>query len=291
MKVGNNLSLGNMIKNKRKNLNLTQAELANNICAQSMLSKIERDELIPSNKILEQIANKLNIDFSKLKDNSQQIDEKKNIHDIKKIIRSYLEKREYESISILLENMNQKKWNLESEDIVFFQWIEASTYYYKTKDSVAAFEKFKLINYDEISNDLRVEVTNALGRIYYLEKNFDKALTIFENAYSYSEGIRPETRAKLSFNYVLALEEKNRDKEALEIVIRAIKLLVKNNSLLALGDLYHTKGYLLRKLGYLEEAKKSNQIALCIFEIQNNVEFKIMTQIEIDELKKEIKKM
>ena len=51
-----------------------------------------------------------------------------------------------------------------------------------------------------------------------------------------------------------------------------------------LGDLYHTKGYILRKLGHLQEAKKSNQLALSIFEIQNNNKFKTMTQLEIEEI-------
>ena len=79
-------------------------------------------------------------------------------------------------------------------------------------------------------------------------------------------------------------EEFDEDKKALDYIIQAIDRLVVEDSMYLLGDLYHTKGYILRKLGHLQEAKKSNQLALSIFEIQNNNKFKTMTQLEIEEI-------
>src|SRR5699024_2224975 len=86
------------------------------------------------------------------------------------------------------------------------------------------------------------------------------------------------------FNYALPLEEFDEDKKAVDYIIQAIDRLVVEDSMYVLGDLYHIKGYILRKLGHLKEAKKSTQLALSIFEIQNNNKFQTMTQLENEEI-------
>lgn len=283
------MTLGETIKDRRKDLYLTQKDLAEDTCAQSMLSKIERDELIPSKKILKQLASKLQVSLNELEENIHEDGDRQYIHDLKSIIRTHLEKREYESIAVMMKNLAHTHMKLDEEDDAFFQWVNASLYYYKTNDSKEAIKQFGEIKLEALSSDLSVEILNALGRIYYLDKKFNKAIEVFEKAITSMQGdISLQTKSKLLFNHALTLEEKDRNKEALEIVIQAIEFLVKNNSLFLLGDFYHTKGYLLRNFGELAEAKRSNELALSIFEIQNNIEFRTMTQLEIREIEEEI---
>lgn len=278
------MTLGKIIRERRKKLSLTQAELAKGICVQSMLSKVERDELIPNDSMLKGFSEKLNLSINELKKYIKVENDQKYIQDLKEIIRAHLEKREYDVVSVLLGSINQKDYELNEEDIAFFSWIEATIYYYETKDSAGAINKFNTIDLSNISSDLLAEIKNAIGRIYYLSKNYSEAIETFKEAVFLTKGVSMHTKVKLAFNLSLSLEETNEDEEALELVIQSIDLLVKNNSLFLLGDLYHTKGFLLRKFNQLEEARKSNYLALSIFEIQNNNEFKAKTQLEINEL-------
>ncbi|MFD1736935.1 helix-turn-helix domain-containing protein [Bacillus salitolerans] len=61
------MKYGSKIKFLRKNLNLSQKQLANGICSVSYLSKIEKDTTIPSTEIIELLCKRLNIPNDQLK--------------------------------------------------------------------------------------------------------------------------------------------------------------------------------------------------------------------------------
>lgn len=54
--------IGSFIKRKRKELNVTQDEISNGICSISYLSKIENNQIVPSEFYIKEIMNKLDID-------------------------------------------------------------------------------------------------------------------------------------------------------------------------------------------------------------------------------------
>ncbi|MDO1604824.1 helix-turn-helix transcriptional regulator [Lactobacillus sp. YT155] len=58
--------LGEKIRKKRLNLNITQSELADGICTQFTISNLERKNLPPSTEILTQLCLKLNMDLNEL---------------------------------------------------------------------------------------------------------------------------------------------------------------------------------------------------------------------------------
>lgn len=284
------MPLGTYIKEERKKLGITQKEFSENICVQSMLSKIERNEIMPSRKLMIKISKKLDIPLEKLEKINTDTG-KENLKKTKSLIRSYLDKRNYDIISALVNNLNLQQYDLTSEEDAFFTWIKATIYYYKTSDDKKALEQLNAINLEGISKNLSLEILNAKGRIYYLTEQYTKANNIYSSAYSLmTDDINMDIKIKLTFNYVLTLENLNESKKALSIILKTIDYLVSENSLYLIGDFYHTKGYILRKLGDLQEAKKSNELALAIFEIQNNNEFRTMTKIEIKEIENELEK-
>lgn len=58
------VEIGKKISELRKEINLTQGELASGICTQSLISLIERGETDPSAEVLYQIAKKLGVDVN-----------------------------------------------------------------------------------------------------------------------------------------------------------------------------------------------------------------------------------
>jgi len=284
------MKLGELIKHRRKEIGLTQKELSDGICTQALISRVEKGDIVPKKDILDKLSKRLDLDEKELSQVTQKSKYNNEIIEIKKSIRKYLVKRDYETIELIFNHNESLIDNINDEnDQAFFSWIRASLYDKLYNQTEKALELFNDIYLERINDDLTIEIFNAIGIIYYQSSEFDKALNNFQNGINMlNEMIDYKIQIKIMYNYALALEEKNKDREALEYVIKAIDILVKNDSLLILGDLHHTKGYLLRKMGHLEEAKKNNQLALSIFDIQNNDTFKTMTQLEIKEIDDEL---
>ena len=53
--------LASRIKNRRKELKLSQKELADGICKQGQISRLENGEYTPGSELLYQLAKKLNV--------------------------------------------------------------------------------------------------------------------------------------------------------------------------------------------------------------------------------------
>jgi transcriptional regulator with XRE-family HTH domain len=284
------MELGELVKHARKEMGLTQKDLSAGICTQALISRIEKGDIIPKKSILDQLGKRLELSGSDLNQVTHKAKYNDEIHQVKTTIRKYLEKRDYETIELLLKHNEFmiKKVNDEN-DQAFFSWIKASIQDKLYGQKGVALKILNDISLEGLNEELVLEILNAIGVIYYQDNKFEQALNVFRNGDNIiDEHIDYKVQAKIMLNYALTLEETASEKEALEVVMRAIDAIVSQNSMFLLGDLYHTKGYLLRKLGHLEEAKKSNQLALSIFEIQKNNEFKMMTQLEIKEINDEL---
>lgn len=280
------MDFGSLIKSKRKELGLTQKELSEGICTQALISRIEKGDIVPQNSILQQLGSRLQLNDKELSTLAYKTRYDNEIDELKRNIRRVLTRRDYDYIEKILEQNKILINNTNNEnDQAFFTWMNASLQdkLYNQKDkALKILTEIPLLN---LEDELAIEILNAIGVIYYQGNEFKQALNVFQHAVSMIEdNIDYMVQTKLLFNYALTLEEYDEDKKALDYIIQAIERLIIEDSMYLLGDLYHTKGFVLRKLGHLEEAKKSNQLALSIFEIQNNIKFKVMTQLEIKEI-------
>ena len=99
--------LANLIKTKRKELKLSQKALAEGICTQTIISRIEKGEITPSVDIffkiikklcipMEDVANLFSLDMTNVKDLSFDFYE----------LEEMLVKRDYKTLSVLLKSIN-----------------------------------------------------------------------------------------------------------------------------------------------------------------------------------------
>lgn len=280
------MELGDIIKQRRKELGMTQKELADNICTQALISRIENNDVIPKKDILDQFEERLqlgnselNIVFS-LNTNQNKIDE------LTAEIREFLAKREYKSIELLLKyNQDLIKSCKDIDDISFFKWMEASVAHQVHEESDKALEILKDISLTEVDNEISIEIMNAIGLIYYQKKDLPTAISYFYSGMQYiDDSVNYKIQAKILFNYALALEENDQDVQALSILISGIESLLKNDSLYLLGDFYYMKGYIFDKQNNYQEAIENFELAQTIFKIQNNNRFYDYAQISISEM-------
>ncbi|HFI0259112.1 TPA: helix-turn-helix domain-containing protein, partial [Streptococcus suis] len=79
--------LASRIKSRRKELKLSQKELAEGICKQGQISRLENGEYTPGSELLYQLAQKLNVSMDYFFD-EQISDESTELIDFKKIAKN-----------------------------------------------------------------------------------------------------------------------------------------------------------------------------------------------------------
>lgn len=284
------MGIGDIIKKRRLELGMTQRELANDICTQALISRIEHNEIMPKKDILDQIEKRLDFQLSEL---SIIINLNTTQHKIDTLIaeiRDYMLKRDYPSIALLMKYNTTLIKNIKNiNDSSFFQWIEATLMHQIDGDKEGALHLFEGIQLDELDNELSIEIKNAIGLIYYQSEDFEVALQYFSDAI---KGLNPnldfKIRVKVLFNYALTLEESGENNEALSVILSGIDILLEHDSLYLLGDFYYTKGFIFNKMNNPLEALDNFEIALSLFKIQNNNRFYDYTQMAISDIKNKV---
>lgn len=278
------MDIGSNIKALRKKNNLTQAQLAEDICAQTMISKIENNEITPNKRLLEELSKKLNVDLVYLMNKEKENDSAKKIKNIKDMIEISLTKRDYDMINLIFQSNID---TIEKNHTPYFRWIQGLLYYYKEDNPNKAIQEFDRLDTTNLSADFTVDVTCSIGIIYYEIENFEKASKYFDIGLKwFSNKIETRSKVKLLLNYSLCLESLDKDEKALDLIFQGIELSKKNSSLLGLGDLYYHKGYMMNKLKQYEEAIKSYKIAHSLFEVQDNSRFSVMASLRLEEITK-----
>lgn len=172
--------IGYKVKRERLKRNMTQMELANGICTQSQISKIEKGTLIPMSSLLFEISRKLNISLDELTNDSSNDSDASTMD--KRYIDSLLVKRDYHSLESYLSNINKDKIrNLNDE--IFYRWLLLICNH-KLR-SVNVIDDLKLLlndSSDFIDPELEVRILNNLGSFLLNEKKMDEGLKFLQKA-------------------------------------------------------------------------------------------------------------
>lgn len=280
------MKLGEIIKIKRKELGLTQQQLAKDICAQALISRVEKGDIVPKKAILDKLEQRLGLEENELIKAEHDNSKKNELQDIKKNIRLYLSTRDYNTIELMLDHYKHLiNSSRDVNDKVFFTMVEASLQYHLNENADKALEILNSIYLDDVEKELAVEVYNTRGVMYYKKEQYEDALKVYKKGIDLlDESINIEIRAKMTLNYSLALEQLDYNKEALSYVSEGIDMLVKNNSLFSLGDFHHTKGHIFYKLGNLVDSKECFELSSSIFRLQNNKKLLSFSQLALTEI-------
>ena len=94
--------LASRIKNRRKELKMSQKELAEGICKQGQISRLENGEYIPGSVLLYELSRKLKVSMDYFFD--EQISSESNeLNNFKKLSKTFIMDRDYESLNYIYE--------------------------------------------------------------------------------------------------------------------------------------------------------------------------------------------
>ncbi|TCI99593.1 helix-turn-helix domain-containing protein, partial [Cytobacillus praedii] len=276
--------IGYELKKLREKMKITQSQLCEGICHQSMLSKIEKGETYPSAPILYKISQKLHVDMEYFFVNSQF----KNSDYIKETIntiRSAIKNKDYKTVKelVLLEEKNPDFQNI-IELRQFLLWHKGIVLYYvdnNPSSAIMLLEKALLLNKPaseifQLYSEREFEILNTLAVIYSEINNHETSLNYFKNA----KDILNRTALKnekillrIDYNMAKVLTRLSRYQESIGLCIEGINKCIEISSMYLYGELTYQLGYNYELLGDCQKAKKFYQESLEIFRVRTSNHF------------------
>lgn len=283
------MKIGEKIKNRRREIKMTQSDLAEGICTQAMISRIEKRKVRPSRELMEKLAERLEVSLHYFYGEDSIESRYSKTTQLSKLVRQHLERREYDSVSYLIDSNEELIQQAIGEDRLFFEWVKGLLFDYRDGDNDKALNYLIRLEKEMKNGELRVEIIDSIGNQYLKKEEYDLAEQYYHKGFDmFSEWMNHEKKAKLMLNYSICLARQDKYGECLSIVFQGLDLVVEQKTLFLLGDFLYYKGYCLEKLEQKEDALIAYKQAWTIFDIQQNEKFTVSMQLTIDRLGKEL---
>ncbi|WEG16636.1 helix-turn-helix domain-containing protein [Alkalihalophilus pseudofirmus] len=284
--------IGHTIKDLRRFYKISQQELAEGICTQAMISRIENDDLYPSAPLLYQIAEKLGVDINYFFNVSEtpRLDYAQEVClQIRRLVRHTKYKEAMEMIHLEKRNPLFQKGQFQQ----FLLWQEGICYFYKTKDKERCFslleEALCLKNTakDHLAEN-EIEILTSKAIILCDLNLYIEAIDIFNESLTLLKAIPHTQSSKLEvrilYNMSRAYHLNKQYIRSIETATKGIFLCLKEESMYLLGELYYQKGESLYHKKEVELALKCLDQSLWIFKQIKNEAFYHYVKKERDEM-------
>lgn len=219
-------TIGQMLKAVRKQQGLTQKELSQDICSQSVLSRIENDEEIPNIMVTQQLCQRLGIKVDQLlDDHSESWSERQFCR-----LFFYLRQRQFQQLEERLNQLIPHVYLVsDRKRVALFQGI---CYYYRQQDPKKALQIIQdglaLVNEEDSVGWLESQVllltwagkiSLQTGAERAAENYFQQAYGLFQSQANWSERVE---LMQLFVSYGKYLYDRGRLLEAAQIITRGL---------------------------------------------------------------------
>ncbi|RXJ02219.1 XRE family transcriptional regulator [Anaerobacillus alkaliphilus] len=271
-----NYHVGKKIKELRTYYNIYQEELADGICSQGAISKIEKDEIMPSAHILYELAKRLGVDLNYLfgTSSSPRLDYIKSAcEDITKEIRN----RNYEEALRMIKNEKRNPLFNSTELKQFLLWREGICVFGLEKNHQKGFdllnEALSLTpttnkNFSEIQLDIMGSLAIFNSQLKEHEKTKEIYLKIFALIKKMPNPIEPNLFIRLLYNSAVNDHFLGDYQSSIKKCDEAIAVCKSNMTMYLLAQTFFQRGesyYSYKKDG--SEALKWMNKSLNLFEV------------------------
>ena len=237
--------LGERLKHRRLELNLTQKELSEGICKQSQISRIENQNYDPSALILKKLSVRLNVSMDYFF-NTKLEETDSVLKSFKKIADDALSQRDFSKLEYCLSlELNKKQKITLEEDLMYLEWIKAIVAFNVHKDIVKSIEMMEhLCKKLKTNDEYYLDFLNTLALFYFecdeIEKYKQFYKVLMEEIYKVDMSKQDNLHKviKIRYNYARILVRNRVTKEALEEILETIDICKENSSIYLLADLY-----------------------------------------------------
>lgn len=276
--------LATRLKNKRKELKLSQKELAEGICEQGQISRMEQGKYSPGSELLFQLSKRLNVSMNYFFEDAE-VSSLENIDKFKELSKKFLNQRDYESLQYIYELEKTKRSRLSVKDQLYLDWMDTLVQFHYLKHQTEAVEKLeKMLSSLKKSDFYYLQLGNTLANFYFDMGQEDKYQELYKllkesiQSLSVQNLEQLELLIKFRYNYCRYLWLHKQISEAIEEITDTIAICRKYDSSYRLADLYCLLGNISEGFSEKERIKGFYQLSYQLYKHEENQ--KMMLEIE-----------
>ncbi|MFJ7977721.1 helix-turn-helix domain-containing protein [Peribacillus sp. NPDC096379] len=288
------LAIGHKIKELRKQMKLSQEELAEGICTQAQISKLEKGDVFPYASTLYLISQKLGVDVNYFFDMGMtpRLDY---VNEVINQLRNARRTMNYQEIrDIVVAEENNPLFKQHKRNYQLLLWHKGIYHYELYRDSVKSINILKdaiLLTQtsNKVHSEREIEILLSIGVILFEEKQLKKALSTYKDAYQFVNTIPylvdNTVKIRIYYNTARTLTRLQEYEKSNNFCLDGIEWCIQKSNLYLLGELHYHTGYNYELLGDLTLAEKYMEKAKLIFNLQNDTRFTSFISQKLDNWK------
>lgn len=287
MKLG--ILLASRLKERRKALKLSQKELAEGVCKQGQISRIENGEYTPGSELLYALSRKLRVSMDYFFDEQVQ-DEKNELENFRLVAENFISQRDYSSLKYLYNLESKSSSHLSLSDKMYLEWIQTLVLFYCDDNKFEAVSKLeKLLKERNISEINYLRFSNTLFNFYYDIDDLNQFNEIRDNLEKRVNNLIihtiEELELSIKFNYNISryLWLQNNVEDALNKISETIRICKRYRSNYLLADLYLLLGNASASFGNIDEVRDYYAKAKFLYNLDGNQEMSLKVEHYIAE--------
>ncbi|WP_044338371.1 helix-turn-helix domain-containing protein [Rossellomorea aquimaris] len=286
--------IGKKIRELRKVVGLTQGELAEGICTQALISRIEKGDIYPSATSLYQISKKLGVDVNYFFEigTTPRLDY---VKEVERQLRKLRIKHRYsEMMEMVIAEENNPLFK-EKANLQLLYWHKGIYKFeveHNYEDAFPLLEKaFSLTaNSKKALSEREMEILLAFGAFYFGMEKYQEALGYYEEvrgAINTTGQLNDKSiKTRLLYNIARVLTRLGSYKESIKYCKEAIKWCIEEEHLYGLGQLHYHIGYNFELEENYEKALLYIKKSILIFEMLENDEHLTYLTNKVEEITK-----
>ncbi|MDX8344179.1 helix-turn-helix transcriptional regulator [Rossellomorea sp. YZS02] len=288
--------IGTKIKEMRKVVGITQGELAEGICTQALISRIEKGDIYPSATALYQIAVKLGVDINYFFEigTTPRLDY---IREVERQLKYFRNTWDYKGMMevVKMEEKNPLFYK-DNEKLQLLYWHKAIYLHEEKKEFESAItllhKAYHLTaNTKKAMSEIEMQILSSTGTIHAVHEQYDEALDYYhqvENAMKTTVQLHDKViKTKLFYMISRVLTRCGRFEESIDYCLKAIKWCFAEELLWGIGELHYQIGYNYELMNDVENALFYMQRAFHMFELRNHTVHRDIVGKKIDEMRRQ----
>ena len=276
--------LASRLKERRKALKISQKELAEGICKQGQISRIENGEYTPGSELLYALSRKLRVSMDYFFDEQVQ-DEKNELENFRLVAENFISQRDYSSLKYLYNLESKSSSHLSLSDKMYLEWIQTLVLFYCENNKLEAVSKLeKLIKEKNISEINYLRFSNTLFNFYYDIDDLNQFNEIRDNLEKRVNNLIihtiEELELSIKFNYNISryLWLQNNVEDALNKISETIRICKRYRTNYLLADLYLLLGNASASFGNIDEVRDYYTKAKFLYNLDGNQEMSLKVE-------------
>jgi transcriptional regulator with XRE-family HTH domain len=271
--------IGKKIKELRKVVGLTQGELADGICTQALISRIEKGDIYPSATSLYQISNKLGVDVNYFFEigTTPRLDY---VKEVERQLKKLRVKLKYDEIIEIVKTEEKNPLFLKDETNLQLLYWHKGIYVNEVKKdretALTILEEALSLTYDikKAMSEREMNILISMGILEFSRNNYEKALEIYHkvnHALKYNNQLSDKSiKTRLLYNTARVLTRLGKYEESIEYCEEGIRWIIEEETLYGFAQLNYHIGYNLELQERFQEALPYLDKAAMLFDIQFN---------------------